>query len=330
VSQPLPPLALSLPLTGVDARSGVDVAREAAERGYAACWASEVQGPDAFTTLGALAVATDLELGVAVVPAQTRATFVLGMTALSLAELSGNRFTLGIGSSSEVIVKRWAGEPFDRPLTAVRESVEALRPILAGERSTFEGEVVHVGGFKPHAPPSERVPLVLGALNPRSCRMVGELGVDGVALNQLGPSHVPQVLEQVATGAGGALPDDYRVVARLFCAVTDDVPGTREVVKSFFAPYVATSVYNRFYRWLGHEDVADAVLEAQGDRAAMAAAISDELVDELFCLGTADEVATKVAAYAEAGVTVPVIQPLAMGREQAEHTLWALADAWRG
>jgi probable F420-dependent oxidoreductase len=323
-----PPLALSLPLTGVDARSGVEVARQAADRGYAACWASEVQGPDAFTTLGALAVATDLELGVAVVPAQTRSTFVLGMSAVSLAELSGDRFTLGIGSSSEVIVSGWAGEPFDKPLTAVRESVEALRPILAGERSTFDGEVIKVGGYKPHAAPAQRVPLVLGALNPRSCRMVGELGVDGVALNQLGPSHVPLVLDQVAQGAGGNLPDDYRVVARLFCAVTDDVPGTREVVKSVFAPYVATSVYNRFYRWLGYEEVADAVLAAKGDRAAMAAALTDDLVDELFCLGTAEEVAAKVAAYTEAGVTVPVIQPLAMGREQAEDTLWALADAW--
>jgi probable F420-dependent oxidoreductase len=328
VTNALPPLAISLPLTGVDARTGIDVAREAADRGYAACWASEVQGPDAFTTLGALAVATDLELGVAVVPAQTRATFVLGMSAVSLAELSGNRFTLGIGSSSEVIVRGWAGEPFDKPLTAVRESVEALRPLLEGQRSTYDGEVVHVGGYRPHAPPAERVPLVLGALNPRSCRMVGELGVDGVALNQLGPSHVPTVLQQVADGAGGALPDDYRVVARLFCAVTDDVPGTRDVVKTVFAPYVATSVYNRFYRWLGYEDVADAVLEAEGDRAAMAAAISDELVDELFCIGSADEVAAKVAAYAEAGVTVPVIQPLAMGREQAEDTLWALAAAY--
>jgi hypothetical protein len=40
-------------------------------------------------------------------------------------------------------------------------------------------------------------------------------------------------------------------------------------------------------------------------------------------------VAAKVAAYTDAGVTVPVIQPLALGREQAEATLWALADAWR-
>jgi probable F420-dependent oxidoreductase len=327
---PLPPLALSLPLTGVDARSAVDVARQAEARGYAACWNAEVQGPDAFTTLGALAVATDLELGVAVVPAQTRTAVVLGMTAVSLAELTGGRFTLGIGASSEVIVSRWAGQPFDRPLTAVRETVEALRPMLAGERASVDGDLVRVGGYKPHAvPPGGRVPLVLGALNPRSCRMVGELGVDGVCLNQLAPHHVPQVLAQVAEGAGGTLPEGFRTIARLFCAVTDDVPAMRGMVKAVFAPYIATTVYNRFYRWMGYEDEAQAVLDAAGDRAAMAAAISDRIVDDLFCLGTADEVATKVAAYVDAGVDVPVIAPLSLGREQGEATLWAVAGAWR-
>jgi probable F420-dependent oxidoreductase len=326
----LPSLAFSLPLTGVDARTAVDVAREAEGRGYAACWNSEVQGPDAFTTLGALAVATDLELGVAVVPAQTRSPFVLGMTAVSLAELTGGRFTLGIGASSEVIVGRWAGQPFDKPLTAVRETVAALQPVLRGERSTLDGERVTIGGYKPHAtPPGGRVPLVLGALNPRSCRMVGELGVDGVALNQLAPHHVPQVLAQVTEGAGGELPEGFRVVARLFCAVTDDVPAARGLVKAVFAPYIATSVYNRFYRWMGYEAEAQAVLDAGQDRRAMAAAVTDRVIDDLFCLGTADEVASRIASYVEAGVTVPVVQPLSFGREQAEATLWAVADAWR-
>ncbi|MTV25441.1 LLM class F420-dependent oxidoreductase [Nitriliruptoraceae bacterium ZYF776] len=323
------PLAFTLPLTGVDARAGVEVALAAQDRGFTACWAAEVQGPDAFTTLGALAVTTELDLGVAVVPAQTRTAPTLGMSAVSLAELSRGRFTLGIGASSEVIVQRWSGQRFDKPLTAVRETVEALKPMLAGQRSTLEGEIVQVGGYKPHAPPpGGRVPLVLGALNPRSCRMVGELDVDGVCLNQLAPHHVPLVVGQVAEGAGGSLPDGFDVIARLFVGVTDDVPAMTQVVKAVFAPYIATSVYNKFYRWMGYEDVAQAVLDARGDKQAMAAAVPDELVAELFCIGSAEEVAAKVADYVEAGVTVPVLAPLSFGREQAEATLWAVADAY--
>lgn len=325
----LPDLAFTLPLTGVDAGTGVEVARAAEHHGFTACWAAEVQGPDAFTTLGALAVATDLDLGVAVVPAQTRTAPTLGMSAVSLAELSGGRFTLGIGASSEVIVSRWSGQPFDKPLTAVRETVEALRPMLRGERATVDGQVVQVGGYKPHAvPPGGRVPLVLGALNPRSCRMVGELGVDGVCLNQLAPHHVPLVLDEVATGFGGTIPADFRVIARLFVGVTDDVPAMRQVVKAVFGSYIATSVYNRFYRWMGYENVAQAVLDADGDKQAQAAAVTDDVVDDLFCLGTPGQIADKIAAYTEAGVTVPVIAPLSVGREQAESTMWAVADAY--
>ena len=323
-------LALSLPLTGVDGRSAVEVAMSAADHGYDAVWCSEVQGPDAFTTLGALAVTTDLELGVAVVPAQTRSAFALGMTAVSLAELSEGRFTLGVGASSELIVEGWAGQSFERPLTAVRDTVTALRPVLEGRRSTHEGEVVRMRGYRPHTtPPDGRVPLVLAGLNPRSCRLVGELGVDGVCVNQSAPRHVEQIVAQVAQGAGGALPDDYRVIARRFCAVTDDVAGMRDVVRRRFAPYIATAAYNRFYRWMGYESEADAVLAAIGDRDAMASALSDTLIDDIFLLGSAEDIARRIAEYRRAGVTDPVIQPLGTGRDEAERTLWSIADACR-
>ena len=327
-ADPRPRFAISLPLTGVDARTAVDTARHAADHGYDAAWCSEVQGPDAFTTLGALAVTTDLDLGVAVVPALTRSAAVLGMTAVSLAELSGGRFTLGIGASSEVIVEGWAGQSFDRPLTAVAETVEALRPVLRGERSTHEGEIVRMRGYRPHAPPvGGRVPLVVAALNPRSCRLVGSLGVDGIALNQVAPRHVTQVLDEVAAGGDG-LDEGFRVVTRMFCAVTDDVPAMREVVRRRFAPYLATTPYNRFYRWIGYEEEAEGVLAAGGDRDAMRAAFSDRVIDDLFLLGPAGSIAERLAAHREAGVTDLVIQPLGAGRDAAEHTLWSIADAY--
>lgn len=330
-------LAVSLPLLGVDPPDGVELARKAADWGYRACWLSEVQGPDAFTQLGALAVATDLELGVAVVPVQTRSTFVLAMSAVTLAQLTGGRFTLGVGASSEVIVSKWAGEPFDRPLTHVREVVEALRPMLRGERATHEGRYVNVGGYKPHATPPQPVPLWVGALNPKSLRQTGGLA-DGVCLNQIGPQHVPQLLEHVRAGAQEAGRDiefgdgdgRFGVMARIFCAVTDQVEAARPLVKQAFAPYLATTVYNRFYRSLGYEQEADAVAEAarSGDREGMAGGLSDQLVDDIFVLGGPEEVAERVRAYADAGVTVAAVHPISFGADEAERTWRAVADGW--
>ncbi len=326
------PLAMSVGVAGATPREDVELARRAQDWGYAAAWAAEVDGPEAFSMLGALATTTDLDLGVAVVPVQTRTAFVLANAALTVSGLSDGRFVLGIGASSDVVVSRFGGQPFRRPLAHVRETVAALRPALAGERTTFHGAHVDIGGYRYPKPVPTPVPLYLGSLNPRSLRMAGELA-DGVCFNQMAPHHVPRMLAEVtagATAAGRELPTDFPVMARLFCLVTDDVAGAREMVRHVFAPYVATSVYNRFYRWMGFDQEAGAIAAAAeaGDRAAMAAAFSDRLLDDLFVVGSADHVAARVAEYVDAGVTVPAIAPIAAGAEQAAATLQALGRAW--
>jgi probable F420-dependent oxidoreductase len=325
-------LAVTCPLPGSSARDSLDVAQRAWDWGYRAVWGSEVDGPDAFTLLGALAATTDYELGVAVVPVQTRTVFVLGMSAVSLAQLSGGRFSLGVGASSEVLVSRFGGQPFDRPLTNLREAVEALRPILRGERSTFDGRYVKIGGYKSPTPPPAAVPLYLGSLNPKSLRMAGELA-DGLCINQIAPHHVPAMLDEVRAGAkeaGRELPVDFPVVARLFCLVTDDAAAARSILKMVFAPYVATSVYNRFYRWMGYEEEAEAIAQAAEakDREAMGKAFSDRIAQDLFVVGAADEVVARLREYVEAGVTVPVIAPLAPGTDAAAETLIAIGERW--
>jgi probable F420-dependent oxidoreductase len=326
------PLACSVGVAGASPREDVDLVVRAQDWGYTAAWAPEVDGPEAFSTLGALAMATDMDLGVAVVPVQTRTPFVLGMAAMTVAGLSGGRFALGVGASSEVLVSRFGGQPFERPLSHVREVVEALRPVLAGERGTYHGDHVDLGGYRFPRPVETPVPIYLGSLNPKSLRMAGELG-DGVCFNQMAPHHVPRMLDEVRSGAAAAgreLPDDFPVVARLFCLVTDDVPGAREMVRHVFAPYIATTVYNRFYRWMGYEEEADAIATAaaSGDKPAMVAAMSDRIVDDLFLLGDADTVAARVGEYVDAGVTVPAIAPLAAGAPMAAETFEALGRVW--
>ena len=81
-----------------------------------------------------------MRLGTGVVNAFTRGPAVLAQHAAALQDASGGRFCLGIGSSSNVIVERWNQIPFEKPLTKVRETVEILRTVLAGERGP--------GGFK--------------------------------------------------------------------------------------------------------------------------------------------------------------------------------------
>lgn len=322
-------LALSLPIAGMPLTETVDLVREAKGWGYTAAWASEVAGPDFATVLGAVSTVGDIDLGVAVTPVQTRTPWLLAATAASLSHLTDGRFTLGVGTSSEVIVRQWSGLPFDRPLAQLRESVEVLRTILSGERVNHEGDFVSINGYRLFAATPAPVPIVVGALNDKSLRQAGAIG-DGVALNQVAAEDVPAMLEQWRAGAleAGRSTDDLPVVDRLFCLVTDQPDEAREFLRSFFAPYVATSVYNRFYRAHGFEKEADevAVAMAARDRKAAAAAVSDRLLAAVTAVGSEDEVAARVGDYIDAGVTVPVIACLGPGREAASTTLRAIGE----
>lgn len=322
-------LAVSLPITGMPLHETPDLVRDATQWGYSAAWGSEVAGPDFATLLGAVSTVGDIDLGVAVAPVQTRSAWLLAATAASLSHLTQGRFSLGVGTSSEVIVEQWSGVAFDRPLAQLRESVELIRSILSGERTDHDGEFHTTSGYRLFAPTPAAVPIIVGALNPKSLRQAGAIG-DGLALNQVAAEDVPGMLDEWRQGAeeAGRTTDGLAVVDRLFCLVTDQAAEAREFLRGFFAPYVATTVYNRFYRAHGFESEADAVLAAMKakDRKAAAAAVSDRLLDAVTAIGDADTVAARVQAYVEAGVTVPVIAPLGLGREEAINTLKAVGE----
>jgi probable F420-dependent oxidoreductase len=322
------PLAVSLPVVGMPLSETVDFVRACADLGYEEVWGSEVAGPDFPSLLGAVAAGTDARLGVAVSPVQTRSPWLLAATAATLSHLSGGRFSLGLGTSSELIVQRWSGIEFERPLTRLRETVEVVRAILAGERVSHDGDFFSTDGYRLFEAPPAPVPIVVGALNEKSLRQAGEIG-DGLALNQFGPEHLPQILAAFSDGAraAGKDPAELPVVARIFCAVTDDVAGARAVIKHVFSSYAATPGYNRFFSWLGFAEEMRAVREAFAvkDRQAAAAALSDAFVDSVYVLGDEDEVADRVQAYVDGGVTIPAIAVLSPGREEAMRTLRAVA-----
>src|SRR4029077_18653634 len=117
----------------------------------------------------------------AVVPVYTRALPVLAAGAGSLAQLAPGRVVLGIRASSASIVDAWGGVPYRMPVTRMRETVAALRPMLAGERVTFEGKTVRTRGFRLVSPAPAPVPIPLAALMPPMLELAGEIA-DGVIL----------------------------------------------------------------------------------------------------------------------------------------------------
>ena len=327
-------LAITLPAPFLDARQCVELGRRAeAEWGYDAIWLAETNGPDSFTLAGALALATSrVAIGTAIVPVYGRSPAVLAMSAGSLAQLTNDRFVLGVGSSSHAIIEGWHGIPFERPLASVRECVELVRAALTGERTDYAGEFFRSKGLRLGARPAKPVPIYVGALREKMLRLAGAVG-DGLIVNLFPLAALPKILAAWRAGARDAGRDaaGQEVVCRFQVCVTDDVPRARQLVRAAFGGYVATPVYNKFFAWCGYEDVARGVADAfgRGDRAGVGAAMTDAFIDGISILGSAEACREQVAAFVAAGVTTPVVAPLAADPAGIERIYEAFAPARR-
>lgn len=328
-------LAISLPLPFHSVRDCVEIARRAErEWGYTACWLAETSGPDAFVLAAAIADATErMTIGTAVVPVYNRTPAVLAMASGTLAQLSGDRFVLGVGSSSHAIVRDWNGIPFESPLAHVRESVEITRQALAGRKTDYEGEHLRSRGFRLGSPPANPVPIYVGALREKMLMLAGEIG-DGLVLNLFPVSALPQMLDAHRRGGAGVGRDvsDHEVVVRFQVSVTKDLAAARNLVRFAFGPYVAAPVYNRFFAWCGFDVEAKAIADAfgRGDRSGLAAAMTDDLVDRVTILGDADRCRAQVAEFVAAGVSTPVLSPLATDKQGVLDVFEAFAPARLG
>ncbi len=324
-------LGLTLPIGG--AQGATDMARAAHALGYEEIWLAEVGGGDAYAIAGALAVSVPgMRIGTAVVPAQTRTPMVHAMASLSLSQLTAGNFILGIGLSSPNIVRDWGGQPYDRPLARLREHVEVLRQMLSGAKVDYDGKTLSVKRFRLGGEPSGEVPIYLGALNEQSLRLTGAL-CDGVILNMVPERALPQILGAVRAGAEAAGRDvaAIEVVSRLHVVLTDDAAMGRNLVRNVFGAYAATPGYNRCFEWIGFADEARQIRAcfAKGDRAGVAAAVSDDLCEAMAVIGDAATVRARIRAYAEQGVDVCVINPIA-DPSSAPAVIAALAGALDG
>jgi probable F420-dependent oxidoreductase len=255
-----------------------------------------------------------MRIGTAVVPAQTRTPMVHAMAAMTLSQLTEGNFVLGLGLSSPNIVQDWGGQPYDRPLTRMREHVEVLRQMLSGQKTSYEGQTLSVEGFRLGGATVGEVPIYLGALNKSMLRLTGAL-CDGVCLNMVPESALPQVLGEVRAGAeeAGRDPGSIEVVARLHVVMVADPSMGRNLIRTVFGAYAATPGYNKCFKWIGFEDEARAIREAfaKGDRAGVAAGVTDRLCDAMAVIGDQETVRARVRAYAEAGIDVCVVNPIA-------------------
>ncbi|HVD15581.1 MAG TPA: LLM class F420-dependent oxidoreductase [Actinomycetota bacterium] len=304
------PYGISIPFEGIPLHQQRDLVAELPDLGYTDVWSSEAGGADAFTPLVLASVwAPALRLGTAIVPAYTRGPATLAQSAAALAAAAPGRFTLGIGTSTEVIVERWNSGSFDRPYQRVRDLARFLRVAMSGARVNERYETFAVDGFRLLLVPEPPPRLLIAALRPGMLRLAGRES-DGAIINWLSADDVRTVVPHVRQGGQGT-----EIVARIFVAASDDADAARAVARRAIAAYLTVGVYRAFHEWLGRGEQLAAMWRAweAGDRKAALAAIPDEVVDDLVVHGSPERCREQVRRYVDAGVTTPVLALLPTG-----------------
>jgi F420-dependent oxidoreductase-like protein len=290
-----------------------------AERlGVAMAFSAEAWWSDAATPLAYLADKTErIRLATGIMQVTARAPAMAAMTALTLHDLSGGRFVLGLGASGPQVVEGLHGVPYRMPLTRLRETVEICRTIFAGEKVQYDGKVHRLplpdseGKALRIAHEPTVIPVYLATLGPAALRYTGA-AADGWLGTSFSPDHPEAHLHFLREGAqsAGRQLDELDLCVSVRVEIGDDVDAMIERRRQGVAfnmggmGSATTNFYNDAFRRAGFEDDARAIqsLWLAGKRDAAARRVPDAMVTEFQALGTRDMVRERLRKYADVGI----------------------------
>ncbi len=345
-------LGLNVGYSGKRAIVPVDLVRQAEAVGFDSVWVAEAYGSDAISiATWLLAQTTRIRVGTAIMQIPARTPANAAMTAMTLSQISGNRFLIGLGASGPQVVEGWHGVPYAKPVTRMREYIQIMRLIMQREGPVeFDGEIYQLpyrgpgssGLGKPlksilEATPG--IPIYCASFTPAGLAAASEVA-DGVFPIWMSPDKVGLVEEHIAPGLAartdGKSRFDFDVAPTISVVVGDDLDACRRPVKEMLALYVGgmgardKNFYNRYTRQMGYEDAAIQIqdLFLGGRKEEAVAAVPDALVDEVALIGPLGRIRERAAAWRALGAERRV-GTLILGMRQPEH-LAAVADILLG
>src|SRR6266852_1099797 len=339
-------LGLNMGYSGSALRIDMPLVLEADRLGFSSVWSAEAYGSDAVTTITWVAALTkQIGVGTAIMQIPARTPPLTATTALTLDELSGGRFRLGLGVSGPQVVEGWHGVAFGKPLARTREYVEVVRSVWRREKPLeFKGQYYQIpyagadatGLGKPlksilHGRPD--IPIYLAAIGPKNVALAAEIA-DGWLPVFFSPQRMGVFRESLESGfarAGGG-----KSLARFDLAPTvpvmlgDDVAACRDMVKPRLALYVGgmgargKNFYNDLVCRYGYEAAAKSIqdLYLSGKKDEAAAAVPDALVDEVALCGPRERIRERLETWKSSGVTTLIC---GVGRVEALRVMAELA-----
>jgi len=257
---------------GQPAPAAAEFAKRIESLGYGALWIPETVGRHPFVHASwLLANTTDLVIATGIASIYNRDPGAAMAGARSLAEQSGGRFILGLGVSHQPLVEGVRGHTYGKPLTTMRNYLEAM------SKAMYQA-----------VPPAEEPPVVIAALGPKMLELAGT-AVQGAHPYFTTPEHTAQAREIM--GPDPMLCVEQKVV------LTTDADKAREVARGQAGIYSSLPNYRNNWMRLGiaEEDINN---------------LSDSFIDATFAWGDVDTIRERVQAHFDAGASHVCIQPI--------------------
>ena len=272
-------------------RRVADIAATAERAGFAAVWVSELYNRSATVPMAVLAAATErIRIGSNIAYGAARSPMILAAEARDLDELSGGRIVLGLGNGTPGMMQHWMGVDGSAPAARMQELVTVLRELWR----LHERPVTHEGRFYsimikptiPTAPPiQDPLPIWTAGVNPRMVRAAGRVADGLVGHPMMTAAYVEEVLRpELARGAAEAGREvTVAVSGTRICAVDADEEAARRRAAFAIAQYAPARVYDRLFAIHGWSAEQERIRAAarERDSAAMAAAVTDEMIDAM-------------------------------------------------
>ena len=321
-------LGLNIGYSGARIDLPLDLIQEADRLGYHAVWAAEAYGSDCITPLAWIGALTrNIRLGSSIMQMPARSPAMTAMTAMTLDQLSGGRFLLGLGLSGPQVVEGWHGRPYGKPLGKTREYVAIVRKILAREAPlTHAGEHYQIPYQAPDATglgiPLKSIihgradlPIYLAAIGPKNVALTAEIA-DGWLPIFFSPAHyeagyAPAVEVGLARAGSGKSLDQFDIAPAVTVIIEDELELAYNQLKPVLALYIGgmgakgKNFYHDLACRFGFAEAADAIqnLYLQGRRGEAIMAVPDALVDAVALVGSKARIRDRLQLWRDCPVT---------------------------
>jgi F420-dependent oxidoreductase-like protein len=304
----------------------IELVREADRLGVHAVWTAEAYGSDAVTPLAWLGALTSrIRLGTAIMQMPGRTPANAAMTAMTLNQLSGGRFLMGLGLSGPQVVEGWHGASYAQPLARTREYVSIVRAIFRRDGPlTFDGRHYQIpyrgedatGLGKPlkstlHAQPD--IPIYLAAIGPKNVELAAEIA-DGWLPIFFSPTRYDDVFKghvEAGLAKAGKSAADFDIAPTVSVVINDNLDVCYNMLRPMLALYIGgmgakgKNFYYDLAARYGYQEAADDIQAAylSGDRGAAMARVPAELIDEVALVGPRERVRERLSLWRESPVT---------------------------